>query len=130
MLSEILASLRARLLTSSSLAQETVRDGQTLTNGFFQSVVVDNTPAFILDNDFARFLNFGLVETNNADAAVLVDGEDAQVFNFRSGSIDADGAAATGVEVADGSSADVRNFGDIAGELNGCLLYTSPSPRD
>ncbi|MEP6021424.1 MAG: CHRD domain-containing protein [Paracoccaceae bacterium] len=119
MLSEILASLRARLLTSSSLAQETVRDGQTLTNGFFQSVVVDNTPAFILDNDFARFLNFGLVETNNAEAAVLVDGEDAQVFNFRSGSIDADGAAATGVEVTDGSSADVRNFGDIAGELNG-----------
>ncbi|MEO9518255.1 MAG: CHRD domain-containing protein [Paracoccaceae bacterium] len=119
MLSEILASLRARLLTSSSLAQETVRDGQTLTNGFFQSVVVDNTPAFILDNDFARFLNFGLVETNNAEAAVLVDGEDAQVFNFRSGSIDADGAVATGVEVTDGSSADIRNFGDIAGELNG-----------
>ncbi len=119
MLSEILASLRARLLTSSSLAQETVRDGQTLTNGFFQSVVVDNTPAFILDNDFARFLNFGQVETNNADAAVLVEGEDAQLFNFRSGSIDADGAVATGIEVADGASADIRNFGSIAGELNG-----------
>ncbi|MEO9651173.1 MAG: CHRD domain-containing protein [Roseobacter sp.] len=119
MLSEILASLRARLLTSSSLAQETVRDGQTLTNGFFQSVVVDNTPAFILDNDFARFLNFGLVETDNADAAVLVDGEDAQVFNFRSGSIDAVGATATGIEVTDTSSADIRNFGDISGALNG-----------
>lgn len=119
MLSEILASLRARLLTTSTLAQETVRDGQTLTNNFFQNVVVDNTPAFILDNDFARFLNFGEVETNNADAAVLVDGEDAQLFNFRSGEIDADGAAATGIEVTNNSSADIRNFGDIAGELNG-----------
>ncbi|MEP3441721.1 MAG: CHRD domain-containing protein [Sulfitobacter sp.] len=119
MLSEILASLRARLLTTSTLAQETVRDGQTLTNNFFQNVVVDNTPAFILDNDFARFLNFGEVEINNADAAVLVDGEDAQLFNFRSGEIDADGAAATGIEVTNNSSADIRNFGDIAGELNG-----------
>ncbi|WP_300037145.1 CHRD domain-containing protein [uncultured Roseobacter sp.] len=119
MLSEILASLRARLLTTSSLAQETVRDGQTLTNSFFQSVVVENTPAFILDNDFARFLNFGQVETNNADAAVSVEGADAQVFNFRSGDIDANGAVATGIEVTDGASADIRNFGSIAGELNG-----------
>ena len=119
MLSEILTSLRAKLLTSSSLAQETVRDGQTLTNGFFQSVVVDNTPAFILNNDLARFLNFGQVETNDADAAVSVEAEDVQVFNFRSGSIDANGAAAAGVEVTDGSSADIRNFGSIAGEQNG-----------
>ncbi|MEL6573911.1 MAG: CHRD domain-containing protein [Pseudomonadota bacterium] len=119
MLSELLASLRARLLTSSSLAQETVRDGQTVTNGFFQSVVVDNTPAFILNNDLARFLNFGQVETNDADAAVSVDAEDVQVFNFRSGSIDANGADAAGIEVTDGSSADIRNFGSIAGEQNG-----------
>ena len=40
MLSGILATLRARLLTSSSLAQEAARDGQTLTNGFFQNTVV------------------------------------------------------------------------------------------
>ena len=119
MLSEILASLRARLLTSSSLAQETVRDGQTQTNGFFQSVVVDNTPAFILNNDLARFLNFGQVETNDAASAVSVEADDAQIFNFRTGSIDANGAAATGIEVTDGSSADIRNFGSIAGELNG-----------
>ncbi|MEO1397495.1 MAG: hypothetical protein AAFU56_01350, partial [Pseudomonadota bacterium] len=119
MLSEILASLRARLLTSSSLAQETVRDGQTLTNGFFQSVVVDNTPAFILNNDLARFLNFGQVETNDAASAVSVDADEVDVFNFRSGSIDAGGAAATGIEVIDGASADIRNFGSIAGDLNG-----------
>ncbi|WP_415919529.1 beta strand repeat-containing protein [Tateyamaria sp. SN6-1] len=119
MLSELLASLRARLLTTSSLAQETVRDGQTLTNGFFQSVVVDNTPAFILNNDLARFLNFGQVETNNADAAVSVDADDVQVFNFRSGSIDANGSGAAGIEVTDGSSAAIRNFGNIAGEQNG-----------
>ena len=120
MLSELLTSLRARLLTTSSLAQETVRDGQTLTNGFFQSTVVDNTPAFLLDNDFARFLNFGEVETNNAVAAVQVDGEDAAIFNFRTGSIDANSgpdALATGVQV--NGSADVRNFGDIAGDFNG-----------
>ncbi|WP_299781325.1 CHRD domain-containing protein [uncultured Roseobacter sp.] len=120
MLSEFLASLRARLLTTSSLAQETARDGQTLTNGFFQSTVVDNTPAFILDNDFARFLNFGQVETNNAAAAVAVTGEDAQVFNFRSGSIEANSgpdALATGIQVT--GSAAIRNFGEIAGDFNG-----------
>lgn len=119
MLSELLSSLRAKLLTTSSLAQETVRDGQTLTNSFFQSVVVDNTPAFILNNDLARFLNFGQVETNNADAAVSVEAEDAQVFNFRTGSIDANGADAAGIEVTDGSSADIRNFGSITGDQNG-----------
>ncbi|MBO9398568.1 CHRD domain-containing protein [Shimia sp. R9_2] len=119
MLSEILASLRARLMTSSSLAQETVRDGQTLTNGFFQNTVVDNTPAFVLNNDLARLLNFGEIETNDAPSAVSVDAEDVQVFNFRTGSIEANGDVATGVEVTDGSSADIRNFGSIAGELNG-----------
>ncbi|MEM8870392.1 MAG: CHRD domain-containing protein [Pseudomonadota bacterium] len=119
MLSEILASLRARLLTSSSLAQETVRDGQTLTNGFFQSVMVDNTPAFVLNNDLARFLNFGQVETNGAPAAVSVDADDVQVLNFRFGNIEANGADATGIEVTDGSSADIRNFGSVAGTLNG-----------
>ncbi|MDW3183353.1 beta strand repeat-containing protein [Roseobacter sp.] len=120
MLSEFLASLRARLLTTSSLAQETARDGQTLSNGFFQSTVVDNTPAFLLDNDFARFLNFGQVETNNAAAAVAVTGEDAQVFNFRSGSIEANSgpdALATGIQVT--GSAAIRNFGEIAGDFNG-----------
>ncbi|WP_195821789.1 beta strand repeat-containing protein [Roseobacter sp. MH60115] len=120
MLSEFLASLRARLLTTSSLAQEAARDGQTLTNGFFQSTVVDNTPAFLLDNDFARFLNFGQVETNNAAAAVAVTGEDAQVFNFRSGSIEANSgpdALATGIQVT--GSAAIRNFGEIAGDFNG-----------
>ncbi|WP_299153790.1 CHRD domain-containing protein [uncultured Tateyamaria sp.] len=126
MLSEILASLRARLLNTSSLAQETVRDGQTLTNGFFQSTVVDNTPAFILNNDFARFLNFGQVETNGAPSAVSVEAEDAQVFNFRSGSIDANGEVATGIEVTDGSSAAIRNFGSIAGELNG-VEFSGPN---
>ena len=102
MLSEILTSLRAKLLTSSSLAQETVRDGQTLTNGFFQSVVVDNTPAFILNNDLARFLNFGQVETNDADAAVSVEAEDVQVFKdrFHDGILWCEGA-----------------------ELSACLLY-------
>ena len=119
MLSELLASLRARLLTSSSLAQETVRDGQTLANGFFQSTVVDNIPAFVLNNDLSRFLNFGEVETNGAPSAVSVEAEDVSVFNFRTGSIEANGADATGIEVTDGSSADIRNFGSIAGELNG-----------
>lgn len=119
MLSELLSGLRARLLTSSSLAQETVRDGQTLTNSFFQNVVVDNTPAFILNNDLARFLNFGQVQSNDAPSAVSVEADDAQVFNFRSGSIDADGANATGIEVTNASSADIRNFGSIAGEQNG-----------
>lgn len=119
MLSELLSGLRARLLTSSSLAQETVRDGQTLTNSFFQNVVVDNTPAFILNNDLARFLNFGQIQTNDAASAVSVEADDVQVFNFRSGSIDADGADATGIEVTNGSSADIRNFGSIAGEQNG-----------
>ncbi len=120
MLSDFLASLRARLLTTSSLAQETVRDGQTLSNGFFQSTVVDNTPAFLLDNDFARLLNFGQITTNNAAAAVAVEGENAQVFNFRSGSIQANSgpdALATGIKVA--GSADIRNFGEVSGDFNG-----------
>lgn len=119
MFSELLNSLRARLQTTSTLAQESVREGQTLVNGFFQNTVVENTPAFVLDDNFARLLNFGQVETNNAPSAVSVEAEDVQVFNFRSGSIDANGAVATGVEVTDGSSADVRNFGSISGDLNG-----------
>lgn len=126
MLSEILASLRARLQSTSTLAQETVRDGQTLTNGFFQNTVVDNTPAFVLNNDLARFLNFGQVETNDAPSAVSIEAEDVQVFNFRTGSIDANGAVATGVEVTDGSSADIRNFGSIAGDLNG-VEFSGPT---
>ena len=119
MLSELLSSLRARLLTTSTLAQETARDGQTLTNGFFQSTVVDNTPAFILNNDLARLLNFGEIETNGAPSAVSVEANDVEIFNFRTGSIEANGEGATGIEVTNGSSADIRNFGSIAGELNG-----------
>ncbi|MEO1397568.1 MAG: CHRD domain-containing protein [Pseudomonadota bacterium] len=101
------------------MAQETVRDGQTLTNGFFQRTVVDDTPAFLLNNDFSRLLNFGETETKGAPSAVAVDAQDVDVFNFRSGSIEANGPGVTGAEVTDGSSADIRNFGSIAGELNG-----------
>ncbi|MEP5759087.1 MAG: hypothetical protein ABJ327_07220 [Litoreibacter sp.] len=71
MLYQLLANLRARLLTSSSLAQETSCKGQTLTNIFFQRTVVDNTSEFLLDNDFARFLNFGEGTTNHAAAAMF-----------------------------------------------------------
>lgn len=119
MLTEFLATLRARLQTTSSLTQETNRDGQALSNGFFQSTIVDSTPAFLLDNDFARLLNFGEIETNNAAAAVLVSGENAQVLNFRTGSIDAESGdiRATAVQVT--GSAAVRNFGAISGDFNG-----------
>ncbi|WP_338550831.1 CHRD domain-containing protein [Roseovarius phycicola] len=120
MLFQLLSSLRARLLTSSSLAQETTRDGQTLFNNFFQSTVVDDTPAFVLANDFSRLLNFGEITTNNAVAAVQAQGEDVDVFNFRSGRIEANSgpdALATGIQVT--GSADIRNFGEIAGEFNG-----------
>ncbi|MCG7521570.1 CHRD domain-containing protein [Ruegeria sp. Ofav3-42] len=120
MLSQLLASLRARLLTTSTLAQETTRDGQTLFNNFFQSTVVDDTPAFVLANDFSRLLNFGEIVTNNAVAAVQAQGEDVDVFNFRSGRIEANNgpdALATGVQVT--GSASVRNFGEIVGEFNG-----------
>ncbi len=120
MLSQFLEGLRARLLTTSSLAQETSRDGQTLINNFFQSTVVDDTPAFVLANDFSRLLNFGEIVTNNAVAAVLAQGQDVDVFNFRSGRIEANSgpdALATGVQVT--GSASVRNFGEIAGEFNG-----------
>lgn len=127
MSSGLFASLRARLLTSSSLAQETVRDGQTLFNTIFQSVVVDNTPAFLLNNDLARFLNFGRVETNNAAAAVQVDAADVEVFNFRTGRIEANSgpdALATGVQVNGGAA--IRNFGEIAGAFNG-VQFAGPA---
>ncbi|WP_299892384.1 CHRD domain-containing protein [uncultured Ruegeria sp.] len=120
MLSQFLESLRARLLTTSSLAQETTRDGQTLLNSFFQNTVIDDTPAFVLANDFARLLNFGEITTNNAVAAVQAQGDDVDIFNFRSGRIEANNgpdALATGVQVQGGAS--VRNFGEIAGEFNG-----------
>ncbi|GIT92778.1 hemolysin D [Jannaschia pagri] len=126
MLSELLASLRAKLLTTSSLAQETARDGQTLNNGFFQNTVVDNTPAFVLNNDLSRLLNFGEIETDGAASAVSVEADDTQVFNFRTGSIEANGADATGIEVTDGSSADIRNFGSIAGAFNG-VEFSGPN---
>ncbi|MEM9247409.1 MAG: CHRD domain-containing protein [Pseudomonadota bacterium] len=126
MLSEFLADLRARLLNTTSIAQETNRDGQTLNNGFFQSSIVENTPAFVLDNDASRFLNFGQVETNGAASAVSVEAEDVQVFNFRTGSIEANGADATGLEVTDGNSANIRNFGSVFGEFNG-VEFSGPS---
>jgi Ca2+-binding RTX toxin-like protein len=120
MLSQFVESLRARLLTTSTLAQETTRDGQTLFNNFFQNMIVDDTPAFVLANDFSRLLNFGEIVTNNAVAAVQAQGEDVDVFNFRSGVIEANSgpdALATGVQVT--GSAAVRNFGDISGDYNG-----------
>lgn len=120
MLSQLLTSLRSRLLTTSTLAQETTRDGQTLFNNFFQSTVLDDTPAFVLANDSSRLLNFGEIVTNNAVAAVQAQGEDVDVFNFRSGRIEANSgldALATGIQVT--GSAAVRNFGEIAGEFNG-----------
>ncbi|NOD94641.1 CHRD domain-containing protein [Ruegeria sp. HKCCD4884] len=120
MLSQFAESLRARLLTTSTLAQETSRDGQTLINNFFQSTVVDDTPAFVLANDFSRLLNFGEIVTNNAVAAVQAQGQDVDVFNLRSGRIETNNgpdALATGVQVT--GSAAVRNFGEIAGEFNG-----------
>ncbi len=126
MLFQLLSSLRARLLTSSSLAQETTRDGQTLFNNFFQSTVVDDTPAFVLANDFSRLLNFGEITTNNAVAAIQAQGEDVDVFNFRTGRIEANNgpdALATGIQ-ATGSS-DIRNFGEITGEFNG-LQFAGP----
>lgn len=120
MLSQFIEGLRARLMTTSSLAQETSRDGQSLINNFFQSTVVDDTPAFVLANDFSRLLNFGEIVTSNAVAAVLAQGQDVDVLNFRSGRIEAkDGpdALATGVQVT--GSASVRNFGEIGGDFNG-----------
>lgn len=120
MLSQLMESLRARLLTTSTLAQETSRDGQTLLNNFFQSTVVDDTPAFVLANDFSRLLNFGEIVTNNAVAAVQAQGEDVDIFNFASGRIKANNGPevlATGVQVT--GSAAIRNFGEIAGEFNG-----------
>ena len=120
MLSQMMESLRARLLTTSTLAQETSRDGQTLLNNFFQSTVVDDTPAFVLANDFSRLLNFGEIVTNNAVAAVQAQGQDVEVFNFSSARIEANNGhevLATGVQVT--GSASVRNFGEIAGEFNG-----------
>ncbi|WP_298849278.1 CHRD domain-containing protein [uncultured Ruegeria sp.] len=120
MLSQFTEGLRARLLTTSTLAQETSRDGQTLINNFFQSTVVDDTPAFVLANDFSRLLNFGEIVTNNAVAAVQAQGQDVDIFNFRSGLIEANNgpvALATGVQVT--GVASVRNFGEIAGEFNG-----------
>ncbi|MES0824890.1 beta strand repeat-containing protein [Ruegeria sp. SCP11] len=128
MLSQFMESLRARLLTTSTLAQETSRDGQTLINNFFQSIVVDDTPAFVLANDFSRLLNFGEIVTNNAVAAVLAQGQDVDVFNFRTGRIEANNgpdALATGVQVT--GSAAIRNFGEIAGEFNGVQFAGSDS---
>ncbi|WP_170506062.1 beta strand repeat-containing protein [Ruegeria arenilitoris] len=126
MLSQLMESLRARLLTTSTLAQETSRDGQTLLNNFFQSTVVDDTPAFVLANDFSRLLNFGEIVTNNAVAAVQAQGEDVDIFNFASGRIEANNGPevlATGVQVA--GSAAIRNFGEIAGEFNG-VQFSGP----
>ena len=120
MISTFLNNLRTQLMTSSTLGQETTRDGQTLFNSFFQNTVVDNTPAFVLANDFSRFLNFGDVLTQNAVAAVQANGEDVDIFNFRNGVIDANNgpdALASGVQV--NGEASVRNFGEIAGEFNG-----------
>lgn len=124
----LFSSLRARFLNTSSLAQETSRDGQSLIQNFFQNTIVENTPAFLLDNDFARLLNFGRIQTDNAEAAVSVEGENADIFNFRSGVIEANSgpdALANGIQVT--GSADIRNFGEISGDFNGVAFTGADS---
>ncbi len=114
------SALRARLLSNSSLAQESAFDGQTFFQSFFQETNVQNTPAFRIDNDFVRLFNFGQINTENAEAAISVTGENASIVNFGSGRIDADSgpdAQATAINVT--GSASIRNFGSIDGEFNG-----------
>ena len=55
MLSEIISSLRDRLFNTSTLAQESVRNGQG-SQSFFQGAVADNIPAFLLNNNFISSL--------------------------------------------------------------------------
>lgn len=114
-----LSGLRSKLLNQSSLTQESTFDGQTFFQSFFQKTAVNDAPAFVLDNDFVRLFNFGRIKTDNADAAISVGGENAQIFNFRTGSIEANSgpdAQATAIDVT--GSARIRNFGDIDGEFN------------
>lgn len=122
-----LLDLRSRLLNFSNLTRESSTDGQTFIQSFFQRTVVDGAPAFVFNNDFVRFLNFGSVETQNADAAIEVGGEDANIINFSNGSIDADSgpdAQATAIDVT--GSAAIRNFGSIEGEFNG-VSFSGPN---
>ncbi|MEO0960290.1 MAG: hypothetical protein AAFY66_17850, partial [Pseudomonadota bacterium] len=88
--SRFFSNLAARLSSSSEETRQTDRDGQTLVNSIFRDADVDDVPAFLLDNDNARLLNFGRITTDNATAAVSVEGEDIQIVNFRSGRIEAD----------------------------------------
>lgn len=113
-------SLISKLLSGTALTQESVSDGQSFIQSPFQNLQVLGAPAFSFSNDFVRLFNFGKIQTEGAEAAVLVTGENADIVNFRSGVIDADNgedASATGVEVL--GSARVRNFGEISGETNG-----------
>ncbi|MEO1318331.1 MAG: calcium-binding protein, partial [Pseudomonadota bacterium] len=118
--SRFFSNLAARLSSSSEETRQTDRDGQILVNSIFRDADVDDVPAFLLDNDNARLLNFGRITTDNATAAVSVEGEDIQIVNFRSGRIEADSgpdASATAISVA--GSASIRNSGDIDGDFNG-----------
>ncbi|MEP3274988.1 MAG: hypothetical protein ABJO38_01205, partial [Stappiaceae bacterium] len=67
-----------------------------------------------------RLFNFGRINSDNAEAAISVTGDNASIVNFRSGRIDADSgpdAQATAIDVT--GSATIRNFGSIDGEFNG-----------
>ena len=57
------------------------------------------------------------LETINAEAAIAVEGENANIVNFRTGTIEAQSgpdAQATAIDVT--GSATIRNFGEIEGD--------------
>ena len=129
MLSDILANMMSRLMASTSLTQTTTFDGENLSNGSGEDLVVDDAPAFVLANDDAALRNAGDITTNNAEAAVVVSGDDGFVANTNSGaSIVANSgpdAQATAVQAT--SSVQINNNGLISGDFNGVQFAGSES---
>ncbi|MEM9778446.1 MAG: CHRD domain-containing protein, partial [Pseudomonadota bacterium] len=89
-------------------------DNESLSVAAGQTATEDGAPAVLIDNDGVSFANRGTVSTTGDTASVLVLGEDAQVFNARTGDIEAEG---TGIGVE--GSANIRNTGEISGDVNG-----------
>ncbi|MEL6208306.1 MAG: hypothetical protein AAFR47_23860, partial [Pseudomonadota bacterium] len=113
-------NLREQLTNLTTETQETTRDNQTFFVRGNGDIEIEGASAFLLNNDDARLLNFGDIITEDAEAAIAVEGEDARIINARAGDIEANSgpnAQATAIDVT--GSASIRNQGEIEGDFNG-----------
>ncbi len=91
------------------------RAGQTFTLGKGDTAEVEGAPVLTIDDRRVTFKNAGTAETSGETATIDVQGDRAQIKNFKHGEILAEDTA---IEVS-GRGADIHNRGLIEGDING-----------